>query len=237
MPKAHDGWRVLPHGPIEKLESNLWTVTGTLEGMDLKRVMSLVRLDDGRVFVHSAIALEEEAMAEIEAWGRPAVLLVPNRFHRLDAPAWVERYPDLQVLCPRGARKSVAQVVRVDGELSTLGESSTLRLEHLEGVNEGEAIAVVKSDAGATLVFTDAVFNMPHSGGLVGFLLRHVAQSTGGPRVTRLFRWLAVKDRKALRAHLERLADTPGLLRIVVSHHERIDEHPAEVLRQVAAHL
>jgi len=87
MVKANTSWVVLPHQPIDKLEPNLWRVQGTLRGMALKRVMTLIRLEDGRVVIHSAIPLEEQAMAEIEAWGNPAVLVVPNGWHRLDAPA------------------------------------------------------------------------------------------------------------------------------------------------------
>jgi len=41
MAKVKDDWRVLRHGPIEKLDENLWYVTGSLPGMSLKRVMTL----------------------------------------------------------------------------------------------------------------------------------------------------------------------------------------------------
>ena len=61
MARAHDEWCVLRHGPIEKLENNLWTVTGSLTGMSLKRVMTVARLDDGDLVMHSAIALDESS--------------------------------------------------------------------------------------------------------------------------------------------------------------------------------
>jgi hypothetical protein len=237
MAKANTSWDVLPHLPIEKLEPNLWRVQGSLRGMALKRVMTLVRLDDGRIVVHSAIALEDEAMAEIEAWGKPAVLLVPNGYHRLDAPAWVERYPDLEVMCPSGARPRVEAVVRVDGDYGDLDAGKTLKIETLDGIAAAEGVLTVRSPSGTTLVFNDAVFNMPHGRGLAGWFFRYVTASTGGPRVPRLFRWFVVKDRAAFGAHLERLADTPGLIRIIVSHHRMITDRPSETLREVAAEL
>jgi hypothetical protein len=237
MPKAHSEWTVLSHDPIDRLEDNLWCVTGTVPGMSLKRVMTLVRLDDGQVVVHSAIALDDASMAEIEAWGRPAVLLVPNSFHRLDAPAFVARYPAIKVLCPKGGRRKIEEVVRVDGTYDDYQGGPSLALEYLEGTARGEGVLRVSSPSGTTLVFNDAVFNMPHGHGVSGFIFRYLTQSTGGPRVTRLFRWFAVKDKAALGAHLERLADTPGLSRIIVSHGRRITDRPAEVLRQVAAAL
>jgi hypothetical protein len=95
----------------------------------------------------------------------------------------------------------------------------------------------IRTGSGTTLVFNDAVFNMPHGRGFTGFVFRHITGSTGGPRVTRLFRLMAVKDRAALRAHLERLAETPDLKRLVVSHHQPVVDQPAETLRRVAATL
>ena len=237
MAKVNQDWQVLRHGPIDRLEENLWSVTGTLRGMSLKRVMTMGRLGDGRIVIHSAIALDESAMGEIEGWGTPAVLLVPNAYHRLDAPAYLKRYPDLQVYCPRGSRTKVGEVIEVDGDYDDFAGDDSLTLEHLDGVRKVEGVMTVHSDSGSTLVFNDAVFNMPHGRGVPGFIFRHITASTGGPRVTRLFRTLAVKDRPALRSHLERLAGTPDLQRIIVSHHLPITEEPAEVLRRVAAAL
>lgn len=237
MAKANTTWDVLPHLPIEKLEPNLWRVQGSLRGMALKRVMTLVRLDDGRIVVHSAISLEEHAMAEIEAWGTPAVLLVPNGYHRLDAPAWVARYPDLEVRCPSGARRKIEEVVRVDGTYADFDGAATLTIETLDGIAAAEGVLIVRSPSGTTLVFNDAVFNMPHGTGFGGLFFRHVTASTGGPRVSRLFRWFAVNDPAAFAAHLERLADTPDLIRIIVSHHRMITDRPPETLRAVAATL
>jgi hypothetical protein len=234
MAKANTTWDVLPHLPIEKLEPNLWRVQGSLRGMALKRVMTLVRLDDGRIVVHSAIALGDDAMAEIEAWGTPAVLLVPNGYHRLDAPAWVARYSNLEVRCPGGARRKVEEVVRVDGDYDDLDLGEDLKIETLDGIARAEGVLIVRSPSGSTLIFNDALFNMPHGRGLAGLFFRYVTASTGGPRVSRLFRLFVVKDRTAFSAHLERLADTPDLIRIIVSHHRMITDRPADALRDVA---
>src|SRR5688500_15019070 len=110
---VHTEWKVLPHGPIERLTENLWRVRGELGRIPIGRVMTLARRSDGTVVIHNAIALEELLMEEIESWGRPSFILVPNRFHRIDAPAFAARYPEARVLCPARATKKVAQVVRV----------------------------------------------------------------------------------------------------------------------------
>jgi hypothetical protein len=235
MAKVNRSWDVLPHLPIEKLETNLWRAQGSLRAMRLKRVMTLVRLFDGRLLVHSAIALDDDSMAAIEAWGTPSILLVPNAYHRLDAPAWVQRYPGIGVWCPPGGRKKIEEVVPVSGDYGDLELDDTVTVEILDGVAGAEGVLTVRSRSGATLVFNDAVFNMPHGRGVPGLVFRYLTRSTGGPRVSRLFRWMAVKDRSAFASHLERLADTPDLVRIIVSHHRMIVDTPGEVLEQVAA--
>src|SRR6185369_957046 len=84
-------WMVRPHGPIEKLASNLWRVQGSVPNMSLKRVMTIARRDDGGLVIHSAVAPDEPSMTEIETWGKPTFLVVPSPYHRLDAPAYKRR--------------------------------------------------------------------------------------------------------------------------------------------------
>src|SRR6266567_4702633 len=104
-------WTVLPHEPLEKLEDNLWTVAGRLPHGGMNRRMSVVRLAGGRLVLHNAAPLAEPAMRELEAFGAPTVLVVPNGFHRLDVHAWKERYPRLCVVCPPESRLRVSKVV------------------------------------------------------------------------------------------------------------------------------
>jgi hypothetical protein len=223
MPKAFDTWTVLPHKPLEKLEPNLWRVEGHLPKGRGRRVMTLVKLASGGLLVHNAIALEPELMAEVEAFGKPEVLIVPNGYHRLDAKIWKDRYPQLRVLCPAGARKKVAEVVAVDGTYDDFAREDTVRLYHLDGAKQQEGVVEVKSPGGTTFVVNDAVFNLPKTGGVMGFFL----SPTGRPAVPRVFRWFFMKDRAAFSAAIERMAATPDFKRVIVSHGkmlERADE-------------
>jgi hypothetical protein len=235
MRASHDH-TVLAHGPIEQLEENLFRVEGSVSRMALKRVMAVVRLADGGLLIHSAVALEGSAMAQLEALGTPAVLVVPNRFHRMDAAFYKQRYPQLRVLCPHAARTQVQRRVAVDGDCTSLSDPN-VSLEYIEGTNEAEAVMIVRSPGGVSLVFTDLIFNMPHQPGLQGWVVKHIFGSSGGPRVSRLGKLAIVKDAAAVRVHLERLAKIPGLRRVLVAHHETIAEDAAGTLRAVAAAL
>jgi len=238
MAKANATWNVLPHGPIEKLDDHLWRVEGGLPpGNPLRRVMTIAKRADGALVVHNAIALGDAEMKEIEAWGTIAWAVVPNGFHRLDAPAFHARYPDAKVICPSGARKKVEEVVPVSGTYDDFPKDEHVSFEHLDGTAQAEGVMTVKGSSGTTLVLNDALFNMPDLPGFSGFVLKHLTSSSGGPRISRISRLFLIKDKANFRAHLERLADTPNLARVIVSHHEVIADEPAKVLRAVAATL
>lgn len=198
--------------------------------------MSVVRLGDGRLVFLNAIPLAEDAMAELERWGEPAILVVPNRLHRLDLHAWKARYPRCAVLCPRPAAPHVARVVPVDGDLAALPPDPALRAEPLDGTRSAEPVLVVRSGPRTSLLFGDAVMNLPHLPGLGGALLRLIG-STGGARVTLPARLVMVADRRALAAHLARLAELPGLARLVPSHGGIVEADAPGVLRAVARRL
>jgi len=211
-------WRVLGHGPIEHLTENLWWVQGDLPKMSLKRVMTVARLDDSGLVIHNAIALEEARMRELEAWGTPKYLLVPSAMHRLDAPLYKQRYPELRVLAPRGSRSKVQQVVAVDGTYEDFPARQDVRLITLTGMAAVEGVMLVKSADGISVVLNDVVFNMDRKRDLLGYLITTLLGSAPGPRISRLVKWLLIKDRNALKCELAELAETPQLQRLIVAH-------------------
>jgi hypothetical protein len=238
MAKAHTSWTVLRHGPIERLSDNLWRVKGALPGMSLERVMTVVRRADGSLLLHSPIALAEPQQAELEALGPIAVLVVPNAGHRLDSPAYKQRYPQAVVFCPPGGRQRIEEVIRVDGTYRDYADDEVVRFEVLDGVDEAEGALIIRSPDGLSLVLNDVVMNMDKKRDLLGYLFTTVLGSAPGPRVSRLVRLVYVKHQPALRAHLERLAALPNLVRLIVSH-ENVAHGPeaAAALRQAATYL
>lgn len=233
-----DDWKVLPHGPIEKLAENLWCVTGNLRGMSLKRVMTVARRSDGKLVVHSAIAMTEDRMRELESFGEPAFLVVPNRAHRLDAPRYKKRYPSIRVLAPRGGRKAIEEKVPVDGTYEDFPADEAVRLETLQGVKAQEGAMFVTSKDGVTIVLNDAVFNMDRKRDPLGFLFTTLLGSAPGPRVSRLAKLVFVADKATFRAELLRLAGTKDLVRLVVAH-EKVahGDDAAAALRKAATYV
>ncbi len=228
-------WRVLPHGPVEALAGGVLRVEGDVPGMKIRRQMIVVVERDG-LLVHNPMCLDEAAMASLRSKGEPTWVVVPSAFHRLDVARYRARFPGITVVTPRGARRRVSKVARVDRTYDEFGGTDRCRLEHLRGTKDREGVLLVEGADGVTLVFNDVVMNLPDFGGLVGAVYRWIGDS-GRPAVTRLARLAIVSDRRALADHLRALADTPGLARVVPGHGAPIVDDPAGTLRTLADRL
>lgn len=239
MVKAHAAWTVLPHDDILELGPDLWVVDGRTPTAPFRRRMTLARRADGRVVVHNFMALRDEAMAKIEAWGEPAELLVPGAYHLLDADLFRQRYPSAKVYCPAGARHKVEEVLPVDADYRRVASDNRVFVEHLDGTDEREGYLRVREEGGAmNVVFNDLVFNLPKRlPGLRGWIYARLLGAGGGPKVTRMARWLLVDDPGEVRTQLQRLAGLPNLRRIIVSHGNLIDRAASDVLLRVAGTL
>lgn len=238
MPAATDVWTVRDHGALEQLADNLWWVTGAIPGMTLTRNMVVARRTDGTLVIHNAIALREPEQQQLEALGAPAQLLVPNGWHRLDAAAYKKRYPQLRVYAPSGSRAKVAQMVAVDGTYEEFPHDAAVRVEMLHGMKDFEGAMLVTSGDGTTVVLTDAVFHMDKKSDFWGNLFTRALGSAPGPRISRLIRLIAIKDKRAFRADLERYAAMPDLQRVIVAH-EKCARGPAarETLQTALTYL
>jgi hypothetical protein len=232
MSKAFESWTVLPHKPIEKLADNLWRVSGSMPNGRVQRQMVLARLADKRILVHNAVALGDAEMAEIEAWGEPAILFVPNGYHRQDAAIWKKRYPGMTVVTPAGSRKRVEKVVKVDKTSEQISLDDSVSLTPIDGI-PAESLLQVKSGDEVSLIVCDALFNMPKLGGAKNLFMG----PTGKVAVSRIVRWFLVKDKRAYAAALQRMAATPGLRRVLVGHGRPVVDDPATRLRAAATQL
>jgi hypothetical protein len=198
--------------------------------------MIVVRLSDGRLAIHNGIALDDGEMKELEAWGTPAFLIVPNGGHRMDAKIFKDRYPNIRVVGPAGARKKIEEVVKVDATEVDFGDPN-VHYELVGGMADCEGVLIVRSQGGTTLVFNDALMNMHKLPGFGGFMMGLFGFTGPKPKVSGPTRFILVKDKKALRADLERRAATPDLVRVEVGHGDAITAEPAAALRDAAGAL
>jgi hypothetical protein len=232
MPRPFDTWTVLPHGPIEAIDDNILTVEGPLG--KFPRRMTIVRITGKRLIIHSGIALDEPEMARIESFGRPCFYIAPSALHRMDVKPWKQRYPELLIACPPGARGKVEERVKVDTVAPDFGDAA-VNYAPADGTAEREGALIVRCPHGTSLVLNDLIFNVRKQPGLAGLLFETVGVTGPEPKMPKLVMRKIVEDKSALRAQLERWANLDDLRRIIVSHGAPIEADPRWTLRRLAA--
>lgn len=227
-------WIVTPHRPIAVHEENLWSVESAVPGFPagtgMDRRMTIVRLGDGRLVFHNAVPLDEEALARVRAWGKPAILVVPMHLHALDAPAFADKL-GLLAFTSAVTRERVAAMMPIAGALADLPLDDSVHCEPLAGTKFGEAAYVVKSGARTSLLFCDAIQNSRPGRGVNGFMFKLMGFTGDELKAPPFYKVRAVSDKAALKRDLLRLADTPSLTRLIPSHGLVVDRDPAAALR------
>ena len=89
-----------PFNTLKPVAENLWIADGGLIRMAMGIVsipfstrMTVVRLADGSLWLHSPIAPDDGLCAELEALGKIRHLVSPNYLHYAHIATWQARYP------------------------------------------------------------------------------------------------------------------------------------------------
>jgi hypothetical protein len=234
MARAPRPWTVTRHDPIEKLEDNLWTVNGDVPGVPFRRRMSIVRRSDGTLLFFNAVPLEDAALAEVTAWGKPAILVVPHDQHMIDARAFAEKL-GVKVYGPKECDAKARQKADMAGTLDMIPPDPAIEIHTVRGVKNGEPALIVHHGAGGvSLLFSDVIMNNAKSS--IGFLPRMMGFA-GSVKIVPLFRVMYLKDRPALKAQLQQWAGLPDLARLVPCHGDVVSAGVPEALRTAASTL
>ena len=236
MAKAKRPWVVNPHGEIQKIEDNLWAVENFVPGAKFKRRMCIIKRSDGTLLFFHAIPLEDSALAEVKAWGRPAYLVVGHDQHMIDAEAFREKL-ELRVFGPKECGAKMRERAHITGILEDVPPDPTISIESVPGVKHGEPIITVKSGGGsrASLLFSDVIQNNPKEA--LPLIFRLLGFGGDGPKVVPAFRLLFMKDRAAVKNHLLKMAETPNLARLVPMHGTIVESGARDALKAAAERL
>jgi hypothetical protein len=234
MTAPFEKWTVLPHGNLTRVNERIVTVVGELKMplLKLPRRMTAVRLKSGNLAIFSAIALREPEMAELEAFGRPSFLIVPSERHRLDAPGYAKRYPNITVVAPSGGKKKVDEVVRVHTSRPDFFDPSVRYVE----VAADSALEVDCQD-GLTIIVNDLIGDIHDESGIGGWLLRVMGFAGDDPHVPGPVKLALGKHKSEVAQQFRRWAERDDLRRIIVSHGDSIEGDPRGALRTLASSL
>ncbi|HEX5749963.1 MAG TPA: DUF4336 domain-containing protein [Archangium sp.] len=203
-------------------------------GMALGGRMTVIRLPDGGLWLHSPVKLDAETKGAVDALGPVRFLVAPNTMHHLSLGDWAAAYPAAKVLAPAGLRAKRPDL-RIDVELSDVmdvGQSPTLELLLAHGIPKLEEFAFFHRPS-RTLLLTDLAFNIHETPSWLTRTYLKLCGAYGKLAATWLLKSM-VKDKAALRAWKERVLGW-DFERVVPCHGQVLEKGGKEALREAFA--
>src|SRR4051812_3238185 len=92
---------------LQSVATDIWHAQHKFKagGLAVSSRMTVVRLRDGRLWLHSPIALSAALVQQLNALGEVAYIVAPNKFHHLFAQQAVQAFPTAQLYGPGGLRR------------------------------------------------------------------------------------------------------------------------------------
>jgi hypothetical protein len=219
--------------PLVQHSAGIWSAEYPLDWpAGLLRIpvrMTVIRLDDGRLIVHSPGPISRELGDELDALGPVAFIVVPQQHGKFTRPT-SQRYPAAQLLAAASAPRGQTSVSFHSSLTDEPPAAWTGQVEtHLvRGFRLGEVVLFHRPSR--TLVITDLCFNIQESPSRAA---RAFCRANGmwrhfGP--SRLIRLLAVSDRDAFQRSLDRILQWE-FERIIPGHGDVIERGGPAALR------
>ena len=201
-------------------------------GIDFKRNVTLLRLGDGRLIIHSSAPFTEQDVANIRHFGQPAWMVDATLMHDTFAKDGHYAFPDLPYLAPEGFAE--ASGVSVGSLCPPPSEwAGELDVFKLEGVRMNEHAFYHRRSG--TLIVADLFFSFPKDvQGWPRFFVRHFMRLPGLFGISVLFRRFVIRDKEAFKRSLKALLAL-DFERLVVAHSEPIEKDAKRVVEQAVS--
>ena len=223
---------------LTALAPDLWIAPRPLRVLgclDIGTCMTVIRLPDGGVFLHSPVAADVATRAAVAAIGPVRAIVAPNRVHHLFAGDWKRAHPDARLLGAPGLaakRRDLAFDAEL-GDEPDAAYAGAIDQRLLRGAPH-LAEVVFLHRASRTLLTTDSAFH-PTAASSRGLRIwcRITTVGTFGPNAVAR---LVIRDRPAFRASLDRVLEW-DFDRVTVTHGEPLATGGREALRRAYAWL
>jgi hypothetical protein len=218
--------------PLRALATDLWVAERPQRfyGLEVGARMTVIRLADGSLLLHSPVALDEQLCAALDALGRVRCVVAPNRVHHLYAGRVANTYPDARLWVGPGVerkRPDLAYVAVLGDEAPAEWRGQVDQVFFRGRPYENEVVFCHR--ASRTLILCDLAFNFGPRAALPTRWLMRLMRSYGRFGPSTLDPWL-IRDRAAARASLERILAW-DFDRVVVAHGEVLERGGHDALQ------
>ena len=198
-------------------------------GIDFGRNVTLLRLRDGRVVIHSSAPFSSEDVATIRHFGEPSWLVDATLMHDTFAHQGRAAFEKIPYFAPAGFAKvsGVATEPLDSPPAKWAGEIDVLQIGGLRRINEYAFF----HRASRTLILADLLFHFPaDSQGWPRFFIRHAMRLPELIGMSAFYR-LAIRDKEAFEGSMKTLLEL-DFRQIVLAHREPIEKEAKAVLGQ-----
>jgi len=218
---------------LRELGENIWIVERRQRfyGLEVGARMTVIRLADGSLLLHSPVRLTPELRRELDAIGRVRFTVAPNRVHHLYAGEVAKAYPEARLWVTPGLprKRPDLEFVAVLGDeppVEWRGEVDQVFFAGRPYENE----VVFFHRGSRTLIMCDLAFNFGPRSPAPTRLLMRLLRSYGRFGPSKLDP-LLIRDRRAARDSLQRILAW-DFDRVIVAHGEVLESGGHEALRQ-----
>jgi hypothetical protein len=218
---------------LRQLDEHLWVVERpqSFYGLPVGTRMTVIRLPERRLLLHSPVTLDPELRTQLDAIGRVCFAVAPNRVHHLYAGEVARVYPGARLWVAPGLQRKRPDLVfeAVLGDEAPhewRGEVDQVFFRGRPYENE----VVFFHRASRTLILCDLAFNFGPRTATPTRLLMKLLNSYGrlGPSALDP---LLIRDRRAARESLDRILAL-DFDRIIVAHGDVLERGGREILRE-----
>ncbi|MCB9640645.1 MAG: DUF4336 domain-containing protein [Myxococcales bacterium] len=216
----------------------IWFAEGEVQlmpGAYLSTRMTVIRLSDGGLWLHSPIEIDDELAGELKELGQVRYLVSPNLFHHLYLGTAQKRYPQAKLYAPVGlAAKRPDLTIHGTWSDSFAGPWGD-EIEHLclGGMPKLQE-TIFYHPKTETLLTTDLVFNLQDNiHGWMSHILYRVLGTYKQFKVSPIFT-SQIKDKQAFSEGCKGLFGW-AFSRIIMAHGRPIDQRAEEYLRVALA--
>ena len=218
--------------PLRQLATDLWVAERPQRfyGLEVGTRMTVIRLADASLLLHSPVVLDAGLRAELDAIGRVRFVVAPNRVHHPYAGDVARSYPEARLWIGPGLERKRPDLVHVavlDDEAPAEWRGQVDQAFFRGRPYENEIDFFHR--ASRTLVICDIAFNIGPSAALPTRWLMRLIGSYGRFRPSTLDPWL-IHDRAAARASLERILAW-DFDRVVLAHGDVVEHGGRDALR------
>jgi hypothetical protein len=225
-------------GGLEALAPDLWVVRRPLPIAvgDVGARMTVIRLADGSVMLHSPVKLDAELQRAITELGPVRWIVAPSKVHHRFLPEHVAAFPNA-LLCGAPGLAEKRRDLSFHHALAPSappGWPAEVKLQLFEGAPLMNEVAMLHVPS-RTLVLTDLVFNLPPGARNGARLFHWLVGATGRFGPHRIIRF-GIRDRAAARRSIDAILAW-DFDRVVMSHGEVVPSGGRAMLDRAFAFL